>query len=425
MTRRRSRLPVFLVAAVLAALAYACGGGGGNPSPAPQPTPQPTDAPSPEPTSTPAPTPTPTASPGPTPTPTAPGTPPAPQGPRWVVKWTEDFEQLALPAASWARDPVPADGRYADAGEYFTAQGISPPAAFRITQPFGADGWLTLESYTRDPATPFASVASVVADPAGGANKVLRIASPAHTDATIVRPSAALPSRYRISLRVGFADFGDGLPGLNGYDGGETGEPWTPGSAVGQNGFYWLTILDALPRPHNNVWIHHHRKVVVDSDNNLPVFTEIWNGSAFVSSGVRPIMLFALDGRGAVNDRTGPPFLSWSAGQWQPSGRIRAVDAYLPGEWYRLSIERADSTFTIELSGRFQFGGQRTYRAVIDAAASCVWHFNRPGEDGSRCAGPAWPADGSWPDWFMFGDPHANFYEGSVHYDDVRLEVWE
>jgi hypothetical protein len=342
-----------------------------------------------------------------------------------VLKWSEDFEQLALAEPSWVRDPVPDDGRYADAGEYFTSRGITPPAAFRITQPFGGGSWLTLESYTRDATTPFSSVASVVADPAGGANRVLRIASPAHTDATVVRPTSPLPQRYRISLRVGFAEFGDGLPGLNGYDGGETGEPWSPVDATEQNGFYWLTILDALPRPHNNVWIHHHRKVVVDSDNNLPVFTEIWNGSSFVTSGVRPIMLFALDGRGAVNERTGPPFLSFAAGGWQPSGRIRAVDAYLPREWYQLTIERSDAAFTVELTGRFQYGGQRTYRATIDAAASCVWHFNRPGEDASRCAGPSWPAGSSWPDWFMFGDPHSNFYEGSVHYDDVRLEVWE
>lgn len=335
----------------------------------------------------------------------------------------EDFESLAIPQAQWAPDPVPDDGRYADAGEYFTSRGIRPPAAFRATQPFGKDGWLTIESYTRDASTPFGALASVVDDPAGGGNKVLRIASPAHTDATVIRPSAPLPLRYRVSLRVGFADFGDGLPGLNGYDGGETGEPWTQASAVEQNGFYWLAILDALPRPHNNVWIHHHRKVVVDSDNNRPVFTQIWDGSAFVTSGVRPIMVFALDGRGAVNERTGPPFLSYSAGAWQPSGAIRAVDAYLPGEWYRLTIERVDSTFTIELSGRFQYGGQRTYRASIHASARCVWHFNRPGEDGAHCASPTWPASDSWPDWFMFGDPHSNYYEGSVLYDDVRLEV--
>jgi len=37
---------------------------------------------------------------------------------------------------------------------------------------------------------------------------------------------------------------------------------------------------------------------------------------------------------------------------------------------------------------------------------------------------PRWPAGQGWPDYFMLGDPHANFYEGEVHYDDIRLEVW-
>ena len=34
------------------------------------------------------------------------------------------------------------------------------------------------------------------------------------------------------------------------------------------------------------------------------------------------------------------------------------------------------------------------------------------------------PAAGGWPDWFQLGDPHENYYEGSVLYDDLRLEVW-
>jgi len=25
----------------------------------------------------------------------------------------------------------------------------------------------------------------------------------------------------------------------------------------------------------------------------------------------------------------------------------------------------------------------------------------------------------------MFGDPHNNYYEGKVYYDDLRLERWE
>ncbi|HYD39913.1 MAG TPA: hypothetical protein VEB43_03715, partial [Anaeromyxobacter sp.] len=83
-------------------------------------------------------------------------------------------------------------------------------------------------------------------------------------------------------------------------------------------------------------------------------------------------------------------------------------------------------------------GGDRTYRATIDAAERCVFHYPVDAAEAAgaaRCADegtypsapgtPRWPAGGSWPDWFMFGDPHANYYEGRVLYDDVVLEEWQ
>jgi len=353
----------------------------------------------------------------------------------WTVAWREDFEALAAPSASWQADPIPDDGPYSDNGIFFQRQGVVPPRAYRATVPFGASGWLTAESYTRSAAAAFEDRFAVVQDPADPSNRALRLRSPAHTDATVIRPSQPLPAKYRVSLRVGFADFGDGNPGLNGYKGGETAEPWLPDSATGQNGFYWLAILDAMPRPHNNVWIHHHRKVVMDSDNNVPPWMEIFDGTAFRVDGRHPLMMFALDGAQDPQDLYGPPFLSYAGGDWQPSGTIRAVDSYLPGEWYRASVERDGTRYTLEVSGRFQYGGQRTYRASIDAAARCVWHYDRtPDEASAACANPRssaglgtaypyWPADGTWPYWFMFGDPHENFYAGSVLYDDVQLET--
>jgi hypothetical protein len=316
----------------------------------------------------------------------------------------EDFESLAPPAAEWQPDTYPDDGPFSDNSSYFRNKGIVPPKAFRATVPFGAGNWLTAEAYTRTANALFAERFAVVPDPANPQNHVLRIASPLHTDATVVRPSQQLPAKYRVSLRVGFADFGDGVS-PNGYKGGETAEPWLPGDATGQNGFYWLTILDAVPRPHNNVWIHHHRKVVLDSDNNVPPWMEMWDGTAFHLDGRRPLMMIALDGTQPEDDLTGPPFLSYSAGRWQPSGAIRAVDAYLPGEWYRAVIERDGDRFTLQASGRFKYGGEKTYTATIESAG--IFHA------------------GGTPDWFMFGDPHENFYLGSVLYDDVRLEVWQ
>jgi hypothetical protein len=354
----------------------------------------------------------------------------------WVVAFREDFQHTSVPDAAWDADPVPDDGPFADHGAFFEARGVVPPVAYRTSVPLGADGWLRLESYTRSASRPFHDLADVTADPADPSNRVLWIASPAHTDATVIASASPLPERYRVSLRVGFANFGDGKPGLNGYAGGERAEPWWNDDATTQNGFYWLTILDAQPRPHNNSWIHHHRKVVVDSDNNYPAWTEMFDGSGFALNGEHPVMMFALDGRGTGSEMTGKPFLSYSAGVWQPSGAIRAVDAYLPGQWYRVSIERSGNVYTLEVSGRFRYGGERTYRASIDAQARCIWHFNRtPADDASPCldetgwpslgaAFPRWPAGQTWPDWFMFGDPHDNYYRGQVLYDDVQLEVW-
>jgi hypothetical protein len=149
-------------------------------------------------------------------------------------------------------------------------------------------------------------------------------------------------------------------------------------------------------------------------------------------------MMIALDGRRHVDARSGNAFLSYAAGEWQPSGAIRAVDAYLPDTWYRATIERDGPRYTIEISGRFRHGGERTYRATVDAAATCLWHWPTTPEEAAAAKGcedpsplpdvgaehPRWPANGVWPDWFMFGDPHANYYEGEVLYDDVTLELW-
>ncbi len=365
-------------------------------------------------------------------------TPDAPTG--WVTAYQEGFDAADLGKPSWSADPVPDDGPFADGGAYFKQKGVKPPAAFRLTQSFGKDGWLTVESYTRVGATAYSGLVSVVADPAqpGGGNKVLRLASPEHTDATVIRSTQPLPERYRVSLRVGHASFGDGKSGLNGYTGGETAEPWSSASAVEENGFYWLAILDAVPRPHNNVWIHHHRKVVMDSDNHYPPWMEIWDGSSFLSSGEHPLMMFAVDGVGPGDEKTGEPFLSYSAGAWQPSGEIRAVDAYKDKTWYTVSVTREGDRFTLQVSGDFQHGGQKTYTAEIDAAARCVFHFNRKAlEAGSPCVNsehytspgadqdPIWPAGVAYPDYFMLGDPHSNYYEGEVYYDDLKLEVWK
>jgi hypothetical protein len=350
---------------------------------------------------TPTPTPTPPPSPGPAPT----------QG--WHTLYEENFETQSTlfdnGVPGWTPDSFQFTDRFADGGSYFQAMGVTPPTAFRAEWPFGTDGWLTAAAYSRSNVTDLSSLIAIVADPADGANHVLKVASPLHTHATVVRPSLALPAtRYRVCLKVGFASFGDGVPtasNLNGYLGGERSEPWFNDDSTLQNGFYWLTILDEVPRPHNNVWIHHHRKVVIDSDNNKESWTQIWTGTGFPNDGRHPIMVFGLDKNGSVSERNGLPFLSWSNGALQPSGFIRAVDAYKDNTWYSACIERNPTHFVLSVAGDFKYGGLRSYSGLIPISA-------------------VYRAESGIPDFFMFGDPHNNYYRGHVFYDEVKLEQW-
>src|SRR5215208_973026 len=168
-------MPRLLLVCASVALACSCGsgGGGGNPSATGNP-------------------------PGGTTTePTPPVPPPGPPG--WAEAALEDFEATTLAAPPFAPDPVPDDGPFADAGEFFRRRGVTPPRAFRSSTAFGSSGWLTVESYTRREQAALGEHVHVVPDPAAPANHVLRVSSPEHTDATVIRPTFPLPERYRIS----------------------------------------------------------------------------------------------------------------------------------------------------------------------------------------------------------------------------------
>ena len=343
----------------------------------------------------------------------------------WEILYQEDFEKTGiLQPEEWQEDTFPQindKDRYSEKGSYFTDQCIESPKAYRLTTSFGQADWLTAESYTRNRCTDPKTLLSIEADPAGNNNKVLRLSSPEHTDATLIRSSQQLKGKYRISMKVGFPNFGNGeYP--NGYDGGETAAPWLDQTAINENGFYWLAIADTIPRPHNNIWWHHHRKIVIDTDNHFPAWMEIWNGIEFISSGKNPIMMFALDGKGKSDPKTGKPFISFSDWKWQPSGEIKAVDAYLPDQWYDVEIERDQDSFTLKLSGRFAHGGYRDYVATINIRQNHIWHHNRqPEQTKTNCQNKNEQTSHFWPDYFYFGDPHINYYEGEVYYDDIKV----
>src|SRR5271163_1333687 len=169
----------------------------------------------------------------------------------WKVFYEENFEDqtplFETGSPRWVADTYQNTDEFSDGGAHFKSLGITPPLAFRAERSFGKDDWLSVAAYSRSNVTKFGDLFEVVPDPADPKNHVLKISSPKHTDGIVVRPTSALPKKYRVCLKVGFASFGDGKPGasnLNGYAGGETDEPWSNGDATLENGFYWLTILD-------------------------------------------------------------------------------------------------------------------------------------------------------------------------------------
>jgi hypothetical protein len=348
----------------------------------------------------------------------------------------ENFENLLINGPCvWQTDALANEGPFTETGKYFTQREVTPPPGNRSSLAFGKNNWLTAELYSRDNDRAITDFISFVDDPSGSDNTVLKLSTLKHTDGAIIRSSQALPKNYRISLKVGFPQYGNGEPGLNGYDSGdELAEPWNGHSATAENGFYWLSILDSQPKPHNNTWIHHHRKFVIDSDNHNPPWMEIYNGDDFESSGKNPIMVIAPDGARTPNIRNGSPFISYAADKWQDSGDIRAIDSYLPNEWYQVTFTREDNVYTFNIEGNFKYSGINAYHGSIDAAEKCIWHYNQNSEDlNPNCVNndffaelgdqfPFWPQSSGFDDFFMIGDPHINYYEGHVYFDDIQLQ---
>jgi hypothetical protein len=294
------------------------------------------------------------------------------------------------------------------------------PEAYRTTVTLGPESWLVAELYSRRPDARVDNFLRVVKDPDSPGKQVLRLSTPAHTDGLILRSRSALPDEYRISLRIGHIDYG-GTDARNGYDdGSETGEPWMPISALGHNGIYWGAILDTEPRPQANIWSHHHRKFFIDT----------WN----YRKRMLGVTVAAVDGRGTTDPRVGKPFIAFDGHEWQRNS-VEPAFFYLPDQWYDVVIERRSGELSFSVSGEFHGIGNYNFEGALDIRENCIYHYNRSQRELDRdCLlgdvletetglAEVWPLASAYPDYFMLGDPHTNFYEGSVLVDTLRLEA--
>jgi len=175
--------------------------------------------------------------------------------------------------------------------------------------------------------------------------------------------------------------------------------------------------------------------VVMDTDNNNPAWSKMWDPgrNAAVTDGSHYISMIWLNGEDFGNERTGNQFVSYTPGGWKYDPTF--VDKYIDGESYVFTIERVGDSYALSVSGNFYYGGRRTYSATRRWRDDPVtWHYNRmPDEyapaqwNQTRSYGgqpyQTWPEGSSYPDYFFFGDPHINYYEGSAEYDDLKLYV--
>lgn len=411
----------------------------------------------------------------------------------WQLKYVEQFGKPIGQDVEWELDDLSDQfGPFDDDGEAFHIKGgevfadaLDSFDTYRASYEFGRDGWLTAELSTRDQGKTgeLGEVPTFTNEVLPGVGRVGKFDLPTNTDGAIIRPTEPLPERYRVEYELTTLDFGgprdgewnyDGL--INGYgpEGCKTQHPWTaaefgPESSElcdfadvrGENGFYFMGIVDYPdPAPRNNVFIHDRRKVVMDQYQ----VSHSWGANYEVcdpptgetyshhdmersGNGIPMNMLFLTDDNqrdtGFIYNEfmmetdcgffhgSDPGVNIISAGELQPD--------LMPDETYRFAIERTGTSYVLEVSGEFLHGEDtlRFEREFVQDGHP-IWHYNQTpdeydgqfdrqhvieGDYGEYDMGSVWPSDSAYPDYFIIGNPHANYYEGSASIDNLRMYV--
>ncbi len=200
--------------------------------------------------------------------------------------------------------------------------------------------------------------------------------SGSYRDSAIIRSTNPLPKTYKITAVVGGIDYGlENIANLS-------NDPEFPEGPLNENGCYLLTITDEVPNlPHTNIWWHQHRKLVIDVDNN------VWgNGMP------NPIFMVYFDKGNGLNAYNG------AGKNWQREW-TQAV-TYDKNAFYKVEVERTLKEFIMRISaedGKLLKEG----RVALDQ----VWH-----------------AEKYYEDYFVIGDPHANYYQGSFKIKEITLQ---
>ncbi|MFC1510628.1 hypothetical protein ACFL49_03105, partial [Candidatus Omnitrophota bacterium] len=196
-------------------------------------------------------------------------------------------------------------------------------------------------------------------------------------DVSLIRSTYSLPSEYKIRVQVGDIDFGlEHLVGL------KKDVKYHEGP-LNENGCYLIAITDQRPDDHyTNDWWHRHRKLVIDVDNNAwgygmpnPIFMVYFD---------RDNKLMAFDG-----DR-----LEWVR-EWEKGFE------YERKSWYYVELEKKH--------------GKYTYR-ILDEGENLL-------RESQVNVDEVWHTEEQYPEYFVIGDPHENYYQGSFKLKLVSISL--
>ncbi len=244
--------------------------------------------------------------------------------------------------------PTPLSALPADDSKDMVAD-FKAPLTFTDGMQFGACNLLTLEIA----GTPLLNTLETDS---------LKVESPANSDGFIIRTTDALPPFYRIRVDIGEVNFD------------------VSNSDKDENGMYFIVISDEPGEPQSNSWWHTHRKVVMDTDNN------VWR-----SGGEHPIFF----GYYLLNDSL--RFYNKQSAKWSPDWRAAAN--YQQGGWYTFELEKTETYYILRVYDH----ASQTFLAQSNIPIDQV-------KGGSTT-----------PDYLAIGDPHTNYYTGSALIDNLRI----
>lgn len=201
-----------------------------------------------------------------------------------------------------------------------------------------------------------------------GRSGFARQRSPSYRDSAFIRSTVRLPKTYKINVVVGDIDYNlEKIAKL-------PRDPEYPEGPGNENGCYFITITDIKPEGHHtNIWWHQHRKLVIDVDNN------VWGHGM-----PNPIFMVYFDRSNRLNSFDG------QRNEWISDWR-KAV-TYDPKAWYSITVEKTKTHFILSVADEREKVLKRGKVKLSE-----VWH-----------------EDGYHPDYFVVGDPHENYYQGSM-----------